>query len=117
MSAISPQTVDLAHLARYTGGERALDSEVLKLFARQSAELVAELQVVLAAHDRKRWGDVLHSLKGAARAVGAFSLADAAAEGEPLDPAAETAKALAALAVLKERAGAVNAFITAYLEG
>lgn len=116
MSAFDPEPVDLAHLARYTGGERALDAEVLRLFANQSAELMRELQAVIAARDSKRWRHIIHSLKGAARGIGAFPLGDAAAEAEPLDPAIETRKALAAVAALKDRTEAVNAFIAAYLE-
>jgi HPt (histidine-containing phosphotransfer) domain-containing protein len=116
MAASNPNPVDLAHLARYTGGERALDAEVLRLFANQSAELMAELQDVVAARDIKRWRHITHSLKGAARGIGAFALGDVAAEAEPLDPAVDTPKALMLLEALKERTETVNAFIAAYLQ-
>jgi HPt (histidine-containing phosphotransfer) domain-containing protein len=114
MSA-SGRPVDLAHLSRYTGGDDALNAEVLDLFANQSADLMRQLEAVLATHDRKTWRHITHSIKGAARGIGAFALADAAAEAEPLDPAAQAREALDALTAMKARAEAVQSFIQAYL--
>src|SRR4051812_4059446 len=114
MPPTQPEPIDLAHLARYTGGERSLDQEVLRLFASQSAELMAELQAVIAAGDTKRWRHITHSLKGAARGIGAFPFADVAAEAEPLDPATQTREALGVLASLAGRAEAVHGFIEAF---
>lgn len=116
MPATSRAPVDLAHLARYTGGDRKLNADVLQLFANQSAELMKELQAVLAAHDSGRWRHITHSLKGAARGIGAFALADAAAAAEPLDRALDTPDALAVLAVLQERTHTVLGFIRSYLD-
>lgn len=107
--------VDLAHLSRYTGGDSALNAEVLDLFANQSADLMRQLEIVLAAHDQKTWRHITHSIKGAARGIGAFALADAAAQAEPLDPAAQAREALDALTAMKARAEAVQSFIQAYL--
>jgi len=107
--------VDLAHLSRYTGGDNALNAEVLELFANQSADLMRQLEAVLATHDQKTWRHITHSIKGAARGIGAFALADAAAEAEPLDPAAQAREALEALTAMKARAEAVQSFIQAYL--
>ena len=39
--------VDMAHLARYTGGDSALNAEVLKLFDGQVNELVARLNSII----------------------------------------------------------------------
>ena len=36
--------VDLAHLARYTGGDKALNAEILRLFDGQVTEMVGQLQ-------------------------------------------------------------------------
>lgn len=115
MSSAAPQPVDLAHLARYTGGDRALNAEVLRLFVGQAADLMNQLQTVIEARDAKTWRYITHSIKGAARGIGAFSLADVAAEAEPLDLAAQTSEALASLAALKARAEAVHRFVEAYL--
>lgn len=107
--------VDLAHLARYTGGDRSLNAEVLRLFMHQSAELMGQLQRVIETHDAKTWRHITHSIKGAARGIGAFELADVAAEAEPLDLARQRAEALALLTALKAQADAVNRFVQAYL--
>src|ERR1043166_8146297 len=107
--------VDLAHLSRYTGGDSALNAEVLDLFANQSADLMRQLEAVLTTLDRKTWRHITHSIKGAARGIGAFALADVAAEPKPLDPATLAREALEALTAMKARAEAVQSFIQAYL--
>jgi HPt (histidine-containing phosphotransfer) domain-containing protein len=117
MSAAERQPVDLTHLARYTGGDEALNAEVLQLFVGQSAELMGQLQSVLEMRDAKTWRYITHSLKGAARGIGAFALAEVAAEAEPLDLSVQNAEALAALVALKARAEAVHRFVQAYLGG
>ncbi|MEJ0027833.1 MAG: Hpt domain-containing protein [Rhizomicrobium sp.] len=108
------QVVDLEHLARYTGGDRAINAEVMRLFDGQANELVARLQSILDARDAKSWKEVTHTLKGAARGIGAFAMGDAAACCEPID-LADRQGAAAAIAVLKTRADAVQAFIRDYL--
>ena len=74
--------IDLEHLARYTGGDTALNAEILRLFDSQASELVGRLRAILDARDAKSWKEVTHTIKGAARGVGAFALADAAAACE-----------------------------------
>lgn len=106
--------IDLEHLARYTGGEKALNGEVLRLFDDQLARLVAELHDLIASRDAKRWREVAHSIKGAARGVGAFAMGDLAASAEPVSPADATA-AKAAIAQLEREAQTLRAFIDAYL--
>ena len=106
--------VDLAHLARYTGGDETLNAEVLRLFDEQATELVLQLRSVLDAHDAKSWKHVTHTLKGAARGIGAFGLADACAFAEPIDPADE-AHAAPALNAVAESAQGVRNFIRDYL--
>ncbi|MBV8977950.1 MAG: Hpt domain-containing protein [Alphaproteobacteria bacterium] len=106
--------VDLGHLARYTGGDAALNAEILKLFDGQANELVARLRAILAARDAKSWREVVHTLKGAARGIGAFPLGDAAAAAEPIDPADEPT-ATAALDTLERTAEQVHVFIQHYL--
>jgi len=107
--------VDFAHLARYTGGDAALNAEILRLFQGQIGEMVARLKDVIEAADGKAWHDINHSIKGAARGIGAFALADAAAAAEALDPATDPAKAHSALHALKSKAMAVQLFIESYL--
>ena len=69
--------IDTDHLSRMTLGERDLEREVLGLFARQSADLLARLERL------PREGAALaHTLKGSARGIGAFAVAQAADELE-----------------------------------
>ena len=108
--------VDLTHLARYTGGDEAINAEVLRLFDTQTGEIVGRLQAILDARDAKSWKEATHTLKGAARGIGAFKLADAAAFAEPIDPIKDRGNASLALVALKTSAEAVQAFIKTYLE-
>jgi HPt (histidine-containing phosphotransfer) domain-containing protein len=107
--------VDLDHLARYTGGDITLNAEILRLFDSQASELVRKLQCILDARDAKSWKVAIHTLKGAARGIGAFSLGDAAAAAEPIDVASDCKTATAAFRDLETKTGAVQVFIRAYL--
>lgn len=109
-----PAAVDLDHLARYTGGDAALNAEILRLFDDQASDLVTKLQGIIEARDAKSWKLALHTLKGAARGIGAFGLGDAAAAAEPIDPS-DTRTAAAALESLQGKTGEVRLFIKAYL--
>ena len=75
--------VDTAHLARYTMGDEGLERELLRMFAAQAGELLATLE---KAEDREAWRLAAHTLKGAARAIGAFPIAEEAARLERLSP-------------------------------
>lgn len=79
MAAKPAGPIDHVHLGRYTLGNRALEIEVLQLFAGQAPSTLADLA---AAHDAKAWHIAAHTLKGSARAVGAWALATAAEEAE-----------------------------------
>ena len=106
--------IDLEHLARYTGGDATVNAEILRLFDAQANDLVDRLQSILDARDAKSWKEVTHTIKGAARGIGAFDMADAAAHCEPID-LADRKNASTAIAALKRRSDAVQAFIKAYL--
>jgi HPt (histidine-containing phosphotransfer) domain-containing protein len=111
---VSQLPIDLEHLARYTGGERTLNAEILRLFDGQVSEMVGQLNAVLAQRDAKRWREITHTIKGAARGVGAFGMGEAAAAAEPVDPA-NGEKAVAAIKLLEGEAATVRAFIQTYL--
>jgi HPt (histidine-containing phosphotransfer) domain-containing protein len=67
--------IDLVHLSRQSCGDRDLEREVLGLFREQCARLLA----VIAEAGRAKAGLVAaHTLKGAARGVGAFRVASLA---------------------------------------
>ena len=82
--------LDRDHLARYTSGDAALEAELFALLEGQILTLVSILEQTRAEGD---WMRAAHTLKGAARGVGAMALGDAcaAAESNPLDPAAALA--------------------------
>jgi HPt (histidine-containing phosphotransfer) domain-containing protein len=65
--------IDFEHLKRMTLGDAGLEQEVLAMFAAQSAKLMAALAAVPADA-----GALAHTLKGSARAIGAFGVAEAA---------------------------------------
>ena len=75
--------VDLAHLARQTMGDRGLEQEVLALFVQQA--LSVRDRIVDAGISERLL--LAHGLKGSARGVGAFAIADCAAviEHQPED--------------------------------
>jgi HPt (histidine-containing phosphotransfer) domain-containing protein len=63
--------VDFAYLEGFAAGDERLVDEVLALFREQSAIWGAML-----AADHEGWRDAVHTIKGAARGVGAFALGD-----------------------------------------
>jgi HPt (histidine-containing phosphotransfer) domain-containing protein len=111
---MAPNAIDLEHLARYTGGEKGLNGEILRLFEGQVTSMVAELNAILASRDAKRWREIAHTIKGASRGVGAFDMGEAAASAEPVNPA-DSAEAQAAIQKLEREAQTVRAFIQTYL--
>jgi HPt (histidine-containing phosphotransfer) domain-containing protein len=115
VAAAQSRPVDMAHLARYTGGDAALNAEVFELFVGQATELMGQLECVIQTGDTQRWRHVTHTVKGAARGIGAFELADAAASAEPIDPALDAERAAGALRQINAQAEAVRLFIDAYL--
>ena len=80
--AVTPSVpVDLAHLRRFTAGNRALEREVLDLFVEQAPRTLRAMQL---AGSEKIWLDAAHTLKGSAFAIGANVIARTAAEAELL---------------------------------
>lgn len=108
--------LDLDHLNKYTGGDRGLNREILKLFEEQCATTLAQLEA-LATDDgagTKNWHDLAHTLKGAARGVGAFGLADVAAEAEKIP--SDKAAAIEVVHRLKNKSCAVQLFVDQLLK-
>jgi HPt (histidine-containing phosphotransfer) domain-containing protein len=65
--------INLEHLGRMTLGDASLENEVLAMFAAQSVTLIGVLAILPPDA-----GALAHKLKGSARAIGAFAVADAA---------------------------------------
>lgn len=66
--------IDLDHLHRMTLSDPVLEREVLRLFVEQTANLMQTL-----ASLPENAAALAHTLKGSARAIGAFRVAEAAA--------------------------------------
>jgi len=100
--------IDFEHLERMTLGDAAIEQEVLTMFSAQSARLVHTLAAMPADASA-----LAHTLKGSARAIGAFAVADAA---DRLEVAiARGFDASAALAELGEAVAEARAAIEAVL--
>ena len=85
--------IDFAHLAAYTGGDRALEDEVFELF-REQTQMWLRLLTVEA--DSEDWKSAAHSLKGSARGIGAFGLADCCEAAELAAEGSNAARAVRA---------------------
>lgn len=68
--------LDLVHLSRQTMGDEALERELLGLFDKQAALVLARLSEGDATGGASMWrADLAHTLKGSARSVGAGRVA------------------------------------------
>lgn len=67
-------------------GGHAFVEELLSSFEEDSARAIRDIQRALAAKDHSQWHDQLHMLKGSARDVGAYRLAQRCAEAEHVKP-------------------------------
>ena len=75
MTGETAQTaIDLSHLSRQCGGDVQLEHELLALFAEQCTTQLAIITAATGTTGR----DAAHTLKGAALAIGAWQVADAA---------------------------------------
>jgi HPt (histidine-containing phosphotransfer) domain-containing protein len=92
---VADGAIDRAHLARMTFGDQSLQRELLELFDRQAAILVARMREA----DPASAGALAHTLKGSALGIGAAGVAQAA---EAVERAASPSEREAALARLAE---------------
>lgn len=102
--------IDSAHLDRMTLGDAGLEREVLAMFSGQAVGLIDRLATEAKASETLA---LAHTLKGSARAIGAFRVADAA---EALEAAIRHGDDPAeALARLKEAVAEARAAIDVIL--
>lgn len=73
------KAVDYDHLRNQAAGNIDVMREVLSLFVTHCEQVLTELET---AADAKAWKQWTHTLKGSARGIGAFAVAEAAAEAE-----------------------------------
>ena len=81
MAAAGGGAVDFAYLERFAAGDAAVVGEVLDLFLSQAQGWAGRLDPADGG-----WRDVVHTIKGSARGVGAFALGDACAQAEEEGP-------------------------------
>ena len=94
MAAQKPSgTVDFGYLEGFAAGDRQVVGEVLQLFLQQARLWTPGLEGANAG-----WADVVHTIKGAARGIGANALGDVCqrVEGEGVQELAAVRAALAA---------------------
>lgn len=77
---MSGRPVDFDYLEAYAGGDRQVIAEVLALFLGQ-----AEVWAVKLSGPGDGWRDLNHTIKGAARGIGAVALGDVADRAETGD--------------------------------
>jgi HPt (histidine-containing phosphotransfer) domain-containing protein len=73
------KAVDYDHLRVQAADNVGVMREVLELFLTHGQQVIGELE---RANDEKAWKQWTHTLKGSARGVGAFAVAEAAADAE-----------------------------------
>jgi len=100
--------IDLEHLRRMTLGDAGLEREVLAMFAAQTVSLIGAL-ITLPPEA----GALAHTLKGSARAIGAFAVADAAERLEAaIQKGGDSAPSLAGLSdAVTEARAAIDAIL------
>jgi HPt (histidine-containing phosphotransfer) domain-containing protein len=96
--------VDFGYLEGFAAGDQQVVGEVLALFRQQ-----AEIWAATLDAGNPDWRDVVHTIKGAARGVGANALGDACAAAE--------ARGEAGLPAMREALAAAVADIAAYQAG
>jgi HPt (histidine-containing phosphotransfer) domain-containing protein len=109
--AQKPMPIDEKHLARMTLGDRSLEREVLEIFVRQSALMLARI----VGGERARAAAAAHTLKGSARGIGAWSVATSAERLEQAVAAGDDRALSAAIAELEAASFEAQAAISALL--
>ena len=110
---IEERHIDLVHLARQTLGDVELEREVLSLFVVQSQVYLLRLQ---AAESLDDWKRAAHTIKGSARGIGAWPLAEAAEAAEALPGQVHDAAHRDAANILLQRICATNACVRRYFD-
>lgn len=108
--SLREEALDIFHLRRFTLGDRRLELEILTLFIEQAPVTIAALQ---GARSDYEWINAGHTLKGSARAVGAWRLAKLAEKAELLGGISDRAACERVVAKLDRAASEARARILA----
>jgi HPt (histidine-containing phosphotransfer) domain-containing protein len=93
--------VDMLHLRRYTLGDRRLEREILTLFIEHAPATIAAMKQAVSDSD---WTNAAHSLKGSARAVGAWRIAMLAERAERIGGIGDRSACLRVMQNIEEAA-------------
>lgn len=77
--------IDFDHLEKYVAGDNELRDEILEIFSGQVGVLLDQFDVF---QTDEAWKDTAHTLKGASRGVGAWTLGQICEDAEKLTGAA-----------------------------
>lgn len=80
-----PLPIDLEHLSRYTAAKPETTRELLIIFRDQAETWLSGM----SPGDPVAWRETAHTLKGAAKAIGAWPLAELCERAETLAPPSE----------------------------
>ena len=76
---VGTKPVDLTYLRRFTLSDADLEREILDLFVTHTPRYMMSLRAAVTA---KEWHDAAHTMKGAARGIGAWRLGRCAEAAE-----------------------------------
>lgn len=102
--------VDLVHLARHTLGDPDLEREVLLLFVVQARAYLSRLK---EAGNERTWRETAHTIKGAARGIGAWHVADQAEFAERLSFDPDDGRCRGAIIAVESEIDSASRFIRA----
>ena len=100
--------IDRAHLGRYTLGSPTLEREIMGLFLAQLPLSIEQLR--FAVTDRE-WQIAAHTIKGSAKAVGAWRIAALALEAEQTSGIADEDERDRLLAALEGACESVQSYV------
>ncbi len=100
--------IDLVHLARHTLGDPQLEREVLQLFAAQARTYLNRIK---EAGDARTWRESAHTIKGAARGVGAWKVAEEADRAERMAFSPDDERCRNSVAALESAIDSARRFI------
>ncbi len=107
--------MDHEHLASFTGGDKAMESELAELFLQQSEGLVPDLQKACETEDNELWRKRTHRLKGSAGNLGATALHTICRDAEQAH-AAPLAEKQAMLSQIQEDYAALKEYLAEYYQ-
>jgi HPt (histidine-containing phosphotransfer) domain-containing protein len=102
------RTIDLAHLARYTKGNSAVERELLVRFQKKAKSY---FKTMSAAKDNGVWKEAALQLQSAASTAGAWRILATAQQASNLHKEANSPERAQLLARLDEEISEANAFI------